>query len=347
MKSPVEGTVTAVNFRMGDRVAEGQVLLELDLSKLERRYQSARLKFVKAQENLAVLKNWEKSPEMVKARRSFAKSQMSMDSRRSRMRKSRFLFEQGLMAAAEFKDEERQFKSQLLDYESAEEELAAVRAKANEKAEAAARLALENARAEMTAAREQIEENAIRAPFAGTVLPPPRRDKDLAEGVRLRKGDTLFRIGDFSRIAASAAADEIDVIDLQAGQKVTVTGNAFPGLKLRGAVDRVSAEADPRQTRKALFDVSVLLDKLKPDVQARMRPGMSAKLRIVTYNNPKALLVPLEAVRRRGGKHWLRVLDPESGEVEDREVGIGPTTLRRVEIASGLKAGETVVLSGG
>ena len=230
VKSPVEGAVTAVNFRMGDRVAEGQVLLELDLSKLERRYQSARLKFVKAQENLALLKNWEKSPEMVKARRSFTKSRMSMDSRRSRMRKSRFLFEQGLMAAAEFEDEERQFKSQLLDYESAEEELAAVRAKADEKAAAAARLALENTRAEMSAARKELEENAIRAPFAGTVLPPLRGDKDLAEGVRLRKGDTLFRIGDFSRIAAGAAADEIDVIELKAGQKVTVNDRSVPSF---------------------------------------------------------------------------------------------------------------------
>ena len=347
VKAPVEGTVAAVHFGMGDVVAEGQMLLELDLSRLERRYQSARLKFVKAQENLAVLKNWEKSPEMVKARRSFTKSRMSMDSRRSQMRKSRFLFEQGLMAAAEFEDEEREFKSQLLDYESAEEELAAVWAKADEKATAAAELALETARAEMLTAREQLEENAVRAPFAGTVLPALRGDKGLAEGVRLRKGNTLFRIGDFSRIAASAAADEIDVIKLKAGQKVTVTGNAFPGLRLRGAVDSVSAEADPKQQRKAVFDVSVLLDELRPDVQAQLRPGMSAKLRIVTYDNPKALLVPLEAVRRRGGKHWLRVLDPASGEVEDREVGIGPTTLRRVEIASGLKPGEQVVLSGG
>ena len=145
VKSPVEGIIAAVNLEMGGKVSEGQVLLELDLSKLERKYQSRRLAFAKAQERLETLKNWEKSAEMIKARRSFTKARMSMDSRRGKMGKSRFLFEQGLMAAAEFEEEDRQFKSQLLDYESAQEELEATRATADEKALAAAELALRSA----------------------------------------------------------------------------------------------------------------------------------------------------------------------------------------------------------
>ena len=343
--SPVEGTIVSVNVEMGQRVAEGQVLLELDLSKLERRYQAQRLSFVRAEEKLETLRNWETSPRMITARRSFAKAQMSMDSRQGEMRKSRFLFEQELIAAAEFEDAERQYKSQLLDYETAEEELAAARAEADEKALAAAALALESARAEMLTASEMLKENAVRAPFAGTVLPPTKRGKALVKGTQLRIGDTLFRIGDFSRIAATATADEIDVIKLKAGQEVTVTGNAFADLTLKGVVNSVSAEADPKQKRNAVFDVSVLLDKLDGAKQALIRPGMSAKLRIVTYNNPKALLVPLNAVHRRGGSHWLRVLDG-SGEVQEREVEIGPTTLRNVGIAAGLEPGERVVLPG-
>lgn len=117
-----------------------------------------------------------------------------------------------------------------------------------------------------------------------------------------------------------------------------------PGI--RGVVRSVSAEADPKNSRKALFNVTFLLDELDVAALARNRSGMSAKLRIVTYDNLKALLVPLAAVRRRGGKHWLRVLD-EGGEVHEREVAIGPTTRRRVKIASGLKPGERVVVPDG
>ena len=347
LKTPVQGTVTAVRFAMGERVEEGQALLELDLAKTRRKHRSAQIKVAKAEEALAELRNWDKSAEMVKARRSFTKAQMSMDSRKSRMRKSRFLFEQGLLAAAEFEDEERQFKSQLLDFESAREELDSIRAKADEKAVKGAELALETARAGLLDAEEQLEANIVRAPFAGTVLPPARAGKDLVEGAELRRNDPLFRIGDFSRISAAATVDEIDIVKLRAGQKVTVTGNAFPGLRLNGAVHSVSAEADPAQKRRAIFEVAFLLDKLKPAQQARIRAGMSAKLRVVTYDNPNAVMVPLDAVSRRGGKYWLKVVDPGSGEVEDRQVTVGPTTRRRVEIATGLKAGETVVLSGG
>ena len=343
VKSPVAGTIAAVRFETGQQVSEGQVLLELDLSKLERKYQSKRLALVKAEEQFNALKNWEKSPEMLKARRNFTKAQMNMDSRRGKLRKSKFLFEQGLIAAAEFEDAERQHRSQLLDFETAKEEFEATRRKADEKALAAAELAMENARAAMLAAKEELEQNVVRAPFAGTALPPARAARELVEGARLRKGDTLLRVADFSRIAATSTADEIDVVKLKAGQKVTVTGNAFPGLKIRGVVRSVSAEADPKKIRKAVFSVSFLLDELDVSEVAQIRSGMSAKLRIVTYDNPEALLVPLAAVRRSRGKHWLRVLD-EGGEVREREVTIGPTTRRRVEIASGLKPGERVVV---
>ena len=348
VRSPVEGTVKALHFRTGREVAGGDVLVEFDLAALERKYQGHRLQFLTAQESFETVKNWERSAEMTAARRAFTKAQLAMEGETTRIGKSRFLFEQGLVATAEHENAERQHQGQLLDFEAAKDEFAAVKAKGGEEALATARLAMENARSDMAALEEQLGQGRIVAPFAGTVLPPARAaDKELVAGAKVRKDKVVLRIGDFSRVAATARADEIDVVKLRAGQKVTVTGNAFPDLTLDGVVERVSAQADPQSKRKAVFDVSVVLDPLGHEERAQLRIGMSAKLRIVTYSNPQALLVPLEAVRQRGGTHWLRVLDPKTGEPEDREVTIGPTTLRRVEIASGLEPGEAVVVSGG
>ena len=342
VESPVDATVLAVRFAMGERVAEGQVLVDLDLSRLERTYQSRQLAFLQAEDELRVLENWENESEFVKARRVFTKAQMEMDGRRTQMGRSRFLHEQGLISDSEFADAERQYQNQLLDFETAGEEFEVVRAQADEQAVAGARLARDAAQAAMREAEQTLSENQVRAPFAGTVLPPPR-ERFLAEGVALRRGEVLFRIGDFSRIAARATADEIDVIKLKAGQTVTATGNAFPGLELPGVVGEVSAEADPTRRNEAVFNVSFLLDRLDDEVHAQVRSGMSAKLEVVSYDNPDALMVPIAAVARRGGRHWLRVLDGD-GEPRDREVTVGPTTLREVEIAAGLAAGETVVL---
>ena len=347
MTSPIEGTVSAVRVRLGQEVAEGDVLVEFDLSRLKRKYQGAVLKFLRAQEDFETVNDWNASTDMTQARRALTKARLGMDGQSNKIRKSRFLFEQGLIAAAEFEDAERQHKSQLLDFEAAKEEFAAVKEKGDKEAVTAARLAMENARTDMLDLESQLEHDSIVAPLAGVVLPPDRSRKELVVGAKVRKDDPLFRIGNYSRMIATAQADEIDVVKLRAGQKVTVTGNAFPDLKLQGEVSHVSSQADPKNLRKPRFDVTVLLDELETAQIARIRAGMSGKLRVVTYSNPKALLVPLDAVSGRGGKHWLRVLDPESGEAEDREVGIGPTTLRKIEIASGLKPGERVVLPGG
>ena len=118
----------------------------------------------------------------------------------------------------------------------------------------------------------------------------------------------------------------------------------FRDLTMRGAVTHVSSQADPRSKRVPLFDVAVTLEALGPDQRKRLRSGMSAKLRIVTYSNPRALLVPIAAVSRRGRTHRVSVIDAQTGEVREREVEVGLTTRSEVEITAGLAAGERILV---
>ena len=111
-------------------------------------------------------------------------------------------------------------------------------------------------------------------------------------------------------------------------------------------MSHVSSQADPKSRGTPKFDVAVTLDPVTPEEAAQLRAGMSAKIRIVTYSNPKALLVPIGAVRSRAGTHRLRVVDPDTGEAQERTVEIGPTTRDSVEIRAGLKAGETILAPG-
>ena len=347
VRSPVNATIATVHFQIGEAVAEGQVLVEVDLSELKRRYRHERVRYVKARELFETLDRWETSQEMASARRNFAKAQLDMESERNKIRKSRFLFDQGLVAADEYDDAKRQHESQRLDFEAAAEELAAVRAQGGEAAVQGARLDMDTARADMVALEKDLERGSIRAPLSGVVLAPERAGKELLAGASVRKGDVLLRIGDYSRMAAIAQADEVDVGRLEAGQPVSVTGNAFRGLEVKGVVSRVAPEADPKSRGIAKFDVVVTLDPLEAEQRSRVRSGMSGRLRIVTYSNPKALLVPIDAVRSRGGTHRLWVLDAKTGEALEREVAIGPTTRDSVEITAGLAAGDAVVLPQG
>ena len=346
VRSPANGTIAAIDFEVGQEVVEGQTLVELDLSELRRRYHKERLGYGKARGAFETLENWETSPDMASARRSFSKAQLDMESRRNAMRKSEFLHEQGLISADEYEDAKRQYQSQMIDFEAAEAEFATVRAQGGAEAVGAARQEMESAREDMLALERDLEESSVTAPVSGVVLALDRSGRELIVGNTVRKGDKLFRIGDFSRLAATGQADEVDVGKVKPGQEVTVSGNAFRELRLSGVVRRVAAEADPKARGIPMFDVTVMLDQLQPEERAQLRAGMSGQLRIVTYTNPKALLVPIDAVMSFGGSHRLRVVDAQTGEPREREVQIGPTTRQSVEIVAGLEAGETILLPG-
>ena len=163
----------------------------------------------------------------------------------------------------------------------------------------------------------------------------------------MKKGEVLFAIADYQRLSVIAPVDEMEVTKIRTGQRVEVRGDAFPGLELQGTVTGVSNRPvrDPR-SRTPRFAVTVTLDPLKEAASRRVRAGMSSRLDIRVYRNPTALLVPIDALEKRGGKGRVRVLDRATGEVREREVGVGLTTLRSAEVTRGLEAGEAVVLPG-
>ena len=347
VRSPVSGTVETVHFRTGQEVAKGDALLELDLTRIKREYASARQRHALALKRVRELEDWDRSPEMLKARRSFTKARLDMESRRTAINKSRFLVREGLIPAAEHEDAERQFRGQELDFATAEEEFAAVRDQGNAAALEEARLDLEAAAGELQAAERALTHATIRAPIRGVVLASRQSGRGPEAGSQVSNGQDLVEIGDFSRMSADIQADEADVVKLRAGQKVTVTGDALRGLRIEGAVTHVSAQADPKSRGIPKFGVTVTLDPVGPGEAEQLRAGMSARRRVVTYDNPKALTVPIDAVESRGGAHRVRVVDPSSGEIEDRRVGIGPTARDSVEIRSGLGEGETILAGEG
>ncbi len=190
---------------------------------------------------------------------------------------------------------------------------------------------------------ESLGHGRVHAPLSGVVL-AQSRGTGLQEGRKIGKGEVLATIGDFSRMAATAKVDEVDVVRIAVGQAVTVTGNAFGGLRLRGTVTHVASQPDPRARGTPQFDVVVTLDPLDEEQRERIRAGMSSRLRIVVYSKEAALMVPLEAVEDRGRSYWVSVIDPATREVGEREVVIGPTTQDSVEITAGLQAGDEIVI---
>ena len=100
------------------------------------------------------------------------------------------------------------------------------------------------------------------------------------------------------------------------GLEVLVSGEAFPGIELKGEVVRASSEAshDSSSSPVPTFEITVQASALNEDEQQRIRVGMSAILEVTIYDNPEALMLPLEAVRNDSRGRYVLVRDEETGE---------------------------------
>ena len=348
--SPVEGKVAEIHFSYGERVAAGQLLVDLDTTEVEAELRGAQAALIRAERQFEALADWENNPETARMRRELSKAKLALDNQRSEVEQSASLLEQGIVAAAEHDAAERQYRSQTLDYESLQEDYQTVLAKGDEEARQVARLERDNARVRVASLEDVLSKATIEAPIAGVVLQSQtsgRGDGMLGKGKSVGQGERVLTVGDVQGLAVVGWVDEVDVTKVSVAQSVTIRGDAFPELELAGAVARVSRHA--RQgagSQTPSFEIVATIDPLPPAARSRLRLGMSARVNVVVEDKPDALLVPIAAVDVRRGGAWLTIRDPESGETRRVQVEAGLTTLTDVEIVSGIEAGDEVVIAG-
>jgi membrane fusion protein (multidrug efflux system) len=162
----------------------------------------------------------------------------------------------------------------------------AVSQKALERAQTAAGLRL----AERDVARERLERRRLLAPFAGSIV------ETLAEpGEVVPAGAAVATLMDLDALKVDLGIPGYQVRRVTPGGRVRISVQAFPGERFDAVVHRV---ADAAAEGGHLFELEVRTDS----ASGRLRPGMSARLRIVTETLPAALVVPLDVVVERDGQ---------------------------------------------
>ncbi|MEE4192069.1 MAG: efflux RND transporter periplasmic adaptor subunit [Halieaceae bacterium] len=172
----------------------------------------------------------------------------------------------------------------------------------------------------------------IHAPAAGTLLEVGAR-----QGQYVTPATQLYLIADLSTVWVYADIYEHELPWVAEGDRVEMTLAGVPGRSFSGRLDYVFpyAEEKTRTTKvRLVFD--------NPD--RLLRPEMFADVVIFAAEKPDQVVVPSEAVVRSGDYNQLFVVN-DAGEFEPRRVKLGVESRGEVSIASGLKAGERVVVS--
>lgn len=172
----------------------------------------------------------------------------------------------------------------------------------------------------------------LRSPYAGVVV-----EKGVLAGQRIMPGDAAYKIADLSRIWLEGEVFERDLPAVRLGLDVRAEFTALPGESRTGRVTYIYPTVNP-ETRTARIRVEL------PNPGLALKPGMYATIRFTTPSKP-TLSVPRSAVLSTGERHLL-FLRGGSGQFEPRLVTLGSATDDRVEVLSGVSAGDTVVASG-
>jgi membrane fusion protein, multidrug efflux system len=178
----------------------------------------------------------------------------------------------------------------------------------------------ELAQADLAAARDAL---ALTSPLSGTVTEVPAR-----QGMIPGSGDPLVRIADLSRLVVRLRVSASQAAEIREGQPARVVG-----VDARGRVRRLALQAEPA-TR--LVEVEVEFPR-----EARLIPGTLATVAIQVASREEAVFVPRAATR--DGAVW--VVEAED-RVARRPIAVGLQDRDRVEVTSGLAAGERVVVEG-
>ena len=174
----------------------------------------------------------------------------------------------------------------------------------------------------------------LRSPVSGSVI-----ERTAVIGQMLDPSAAAFRIGNLSTLWLTVHAFERDAVRIRQGVTARLSFPALPGQDFSGAVTMVGRHVE-RESRT----VPVRIDVRNRDNS--LRPGMSATATLPVGESGAAILtVPVASVQRVRNE-WCVFLPKDAGHFEIRRIGRGRDLGGEVEVLSGLRAGETIVVDG-
>jgi HlyD family secretion protein len=323
------GRVTRLDVEEGDRVEEGQFLLEIDPTEFKSAVRGLEAAVRTAQANLDLY------------RATLDKARLDRD------------------RALQLFDGDLSSQEQL---DAAETNLLVEQAKAS-----SAEAALLQSRANLDKARYDLDKVTITAPMSGVVTRLNVEEGENAiMGTLNNPGTVLLTIADLATMEAEVNVDETEVVLVALAQPVDVEIDAFPDTTFAGVVTEIGNSpiyTSTGQNQQAVdFKVTITLT----EAVAGVRPGLSAKASIEAARAEQAVAVPIGAVvvrewpprERDARSRRPRPAAQDSLEREEREgvfvvvdgvarftpVELGVTGEEDFEVRSGLEGGETLVV---
>ena len=216
---------------------------------------------------------------------------------------------------------------------------------------------VQQARATVEGARDTLAKTTVRSPIDGIVTAKRVEEGEVAViGIQNSPGTVLLTISDMATVETELEVDETSIPSVKLGQQAKVRIDAYPNRTFQGEVTEVGGSPILVSTGAANTAIRFLVKVQIKDPPPDIKPGLSVQADILTGFRPQALIVPIQAlvVRDREKKPGQAagaaprdeegVFLMEAGKARFQPVQTGLLGELSLEVASGLKGGETLIV---
>lgn len=194
------------------------------------------------------------------------------------------------------------------------------------------RLAFKSAETQYIVARRQYRDTKITTPIAGVVA-----SRAVEVGTTVAPGSVVANIVDISKLKVKINVAESDAFKLKTGGKVRVFTDIYPATAFEGTVASISDKGDEAHT----YPVEVTLANSR---EHPLKAGMFARVEFGRTSDAHGIVIPRDAIV--GSVKNAQVYVVENDIARLRPVVVTNQAGTNVEIGSGLRAGETIVVNG-
>jgi multidrug efflux pump subunit AcrA (membrane-fusion protein) len=330
----ISAPVREFRVNRGDHVQKGQLLAVLENRDLAAAVADAKGAYDQAAAAHRSMTSATVPDELVKAKTEAQAAKQSLDAAEKLLASREKLYQEGALARRQVDEAgvaQAQAKSQ---YDTALKHLESVQNVTRIEDVKGAAGQLDSAKGKHEAAQAQLSYSEIRSPISGIVA-----DRPLFPGEMASAGSPLLTVMDVSSVIAQVNIPPAQAAFVKVGQPARIV-SADNSAEVDGKVTVVSPAVDPQSTT-----VEVWVQAANPG--ERLRPGSTVRVTIMAGAVPDAVVVPLEALLpAQAGGSAVIVVGADS-IVHEHKVETGVRGSDKVQILTGVAAGERVVTVGG
>ena len=171
----------------------------------------------------------------------------------------------------------------------------------------------------------------VLAPVDGMII-----QRNIQPGQTFATTDAILVMSD--HLIVQAQVDETDISQIKLKQDADIVLDAYPNDHVSGHVDKIAYDAKT-VNNVTTYEVDVLPSK----VPHFMRSGMTANVSFPAGTKTDVLVIPADAIKTKDGHPYVLVPGPHEGETVRRDIVLGISDGKKVEAASGLAEGDTIL----